>query len=191
MSKNNNDQKDTKLSGHNYDGIEELDNSLPKWWLNLFYICIAFAAVYFYYYQFGDGKNQIQEYELAKNEQEQKANADKKTVKAFSEAELTDLFKDPARRQAGAVIFASKCLACHGNLGQGGIGPNLTDKYWLHGGKASDIVRTITQGVADKGMPPWGTLLSADEVNSVASFVRSLQGTNPPGAKAPQGDASE
>ena len=79
-------------------------------------------------------------------------------------------------------------VACHGDKGQGGIGPNLTDDYWLHGGKLAQIAATITNGVSDKGMPPWGPMLSGEQIKSLAVFVKSLHGTNPPGAKAPQGE---
>jgi cytochrome c oxidase cbb3-type subunit 3 len=98
------------------------------------------------------------------------------------------MVKDSAKVKAGKDLFQVRCVACHGASGQGLIGPNLTDEYWLHGGKLTDISNTITNGVSDKGMPPWGPVMTADQIHSVVAFIRSIRGTNPSGAKAPQGE---
>lgn len=177
-----------EIEGHEYDGIKELDNALPGWWINGFYLCILFAGLYWAYYEMGPGpsikdtlKQETQEMQLAQLAQ----NGQKKLP---SQEELLALFVKPERRKEGHDIFVTKCVACHGDKGQGGIGPNLTDDYWLHGGKLAQIAATITNGVSDKGMPPWGPMLSGEQIKSLAVFVKSLHGTNPPGAKAPQGE---
>lgn len=176
-----------KIEGHSYDGIDELDNALPTWWLNSFYITIVFALGYFVYYALGDGPSLQKEYEKEKNQYEYAQLSQKAAVKLASEPELRAYLKDGTRVQAGKEIFLSKCVSCHGERGQGGIGPNLTDDYWIHGGKMTEILNVVTNGVLDKGMPPWGPILKQDELYSVVTFVKSLRGTNPPNAKAPQG----
>ena len=177
-----------KISGHNYDGIEELDHSLPRWWINLFYLTIIFAVGYYFYYELGGGPSLNQEYLAAKSEYSYSQLSQKTAVKTATEDELRSFLKAPERIASGRAIFQARCLACHGAAGQGGIGPNLTDDYWVHGGKMTAILNTITNGVLDKGMPPWGPILKQDELYSVATFVKSLRGSNPPGAKAPQGE---
>jgi len=174
-------------TGHNYDGIEELDNRLPNWWLGTLYGSIIFAIGYFGYYVMGNGPSLVKEYEKSRADAEYAAyqRGDKKKVP--TETELLAVFKDTNRRKEGHAVFAARCVACHGEHGQGGIGPNLTDDYWLHGGKLTEIAHTVTEGVLDKGMPPWGPMLKESEIQSVVAFIRSLHGTNPAGAKAPQG----
>lgn len=173
---------------HVYDGIEEHDNMLPRWWVALLYGTIAFSVAYFGYYTFGPGPTLVQEHELEAREAEFRALAAKGANKPLEEAELATLARDPERKSQGSRIFQAKCAACHGAQGGGGIGPNLADEHWLHGGKLAQIVRTVTDGVGDKGMPPWGPILSKDEVHSLAAYIRSIRGSNPAGAKAPQGE---
>ncbi|HTL11915.1 MAG TPA: cbb3-type cytochrome c oxidase N-terminal domain-containing protein [Bdellovibrionota bacterium] len=191
MTDSNDKQKNQdgpKLTGHVYDGIEEFDNSLPKWWIYLFYITIVFACGYGAYYLVGGGPTLVQEYEQAQKEAQLAELAAPKPVIVASEAELRALLKNPEAKATGQKIFDLRCVPCHGTGGAGGIGPNLVDGYWIHGGKMTNIVQTMTQGVLDKGMPAWGPLLSQSEIHSVAAYVKSLKGTHPPGAKAPQGD---
>jgi cytochrome c oxidase cbb3-type subunit 3 len=193
MSQKNDDSKEQgtsdglKLEGHSYDGIEELDNALPSWWINGFYLSIIFAIGYFIYYSLGEGPSLLNEYKHAKSDYEIAQFYQKNAVKVIGEDVLRAFLKDPARIKAGQGIFQSKCVACHGAQGQGGIGPNLTDDFWLHGGKMAEILNTITNGVLDKGMPPWGPVLSQEEIYSVLTFVKSLRGSHPANAKAPQG----
>jgi cytochrome c oxidase cbb3-type subunit 3 len=187
-SKNQEPVEGHKIEGHSYDGIDELDNALPKWWINGFYLTILFSIGYFFYYVLDEGPTLLKEYEHAKSDYEYAQYSRKGSVTLASEDELRAFLKNPARIKAGQEIYQSKCLACHGAQGQGGIGPNLTDDYWIHGGKMVDIVKTVMNGVSDKGMPPWGPILKQDEIYSVATFVKSLRGTNPPGAKGPQGE---
>ena len=179
---------DAKKTDHNYDGIEELDNSLPNWWLGILYGTIVFAAVYLVYYEIGDGPSLKKEYDQEHARLEYQAFESGQGKKEISEADLKAILKNPERIKQGEAVFTSKCFSCHGAHGQGGIGPNLTDDYWIHGGKLTEIARTISNGVADKGMPPWGPLLKEDEIQSLVAFIRSIRGSHPAQAKAPQGD---
>ncbi len=176
-----------KVLNHDYDGIKEYDNPLPNWWLATFYITIVFAGIYYAYYEFGGGKT------LADELVDDMKNV--KTVQAqnkgpeTSDADLQAKFTDTNVVTAGKDIFMKNCLACHGDKGQGLVGPNLTDNFWIHGkGTPADILNVIKVGVLDKGMPAWEATLKADEQIQVSAFVYSLKGTNPEGAKAPQGE---
>jgi cytochrome c oxidase cbb3-type subunit 3 len=176
------------LTNHEYDGIREFDYQLPKWWLNLFYVSIVFAIGYFVYYQMLDGRSIMQEYRAEQDRLEMILATEAAKSSNVSEADLVAYAKDPAKVKAGKEIFQTRCVACHGVNGQGVIGPNLTDDYWLHGGKLNEIVNTITHGVPEKGMPPWGPVMTAEQIHSVAAFIRSIHDSNPPNAKAPQGE---
>jgi len=180
-------QKD-KLLEHEYDGIRELDNPLPGWWLLTFYGAIVFAVLYFMFYHFGgNGKNPwdilAQDLEDVKMQQLTAAPKSSGPGKAVLQAALAN----PDIKKHGEQIYGAKCASCHGGRGEGSIGPNLTDNYWLHKGEVSEIYHTIAEGVLDKGMPPWKTMLKPDELVAITAYVKSLQGTNPPNAKAPQG----
>lgn len=184
-------EKDIQLD-HDYDGIKELDNRLPPWWVAMFYITIAFSVVYMGYYHVLDkGKLQIAEYEAEMEEAEE-------AVAAFvsrqgdqvNENNVTFLSGEAAL-QSGKDIFISLCAACHGQSGEGGVGPNLTDQYWLHGGSIGDVFSTVKYGVIEKGMIPWKDQLRAKEMQEVSSYILSLQGTNPPNGKEPQGELYE
>ncbi|MBL7714235.1 MAG: c-type cytochrome [Bdellovibrionales bacterium] len=186
-----NENEDLKRTGHIYDGIEELDNPPPNWFMVLFYVTIAFGVCYAAYYFVGEGQTLTEEYRrdndavaYAAYQHQVKSGP----AKMISEDELKSFLKNPEMKAKGKTSFLTKCASCHGNDGQGGIGPNLTDAYWIHGGKLSDIAKTVTQGVPEKGMPPWGPLIPAEEIHSLTVFIRSLAGTKPAGAKAPQGD---
>jgi cytochrome c oxidase cbb3-type subunit 3 len=178
---------------HDYDGIKELDNHLPPWWKYLFYLTIAFSVVYIFIYHIsGSLPLQAEEYErdmalAAAQKAEQAATAEVSDINE-SNVEYTD---DPAALANGKEVFAMNCAACHKADGAGGIGPNLTDKYWLHGGSINDIYSTIKYGVPDKGMIAWEPLLSPTQMRDAASYIISLAGTNPPNAKGPQGDIYE
>ena len=177
---------------HNYDGIRELDNSLPPWWLYMFYISIAFTFFYIPYYHWTDGaKSQYDYYE-----EEMAAGEKIKLAYLRSQADLVneenaEPLTDEESIAAGENIFHTYCISCHGNAGQGGIGPNLTDKYWLHGGEFKSIFKVIKYGVPEKGMISWSSQLGASDIHKVASFILTLQGTNPPNPKAPQGEPYE
>ena len=181
-------EKDVLLD-HNYDGIMELDNKLPPWWVWGFYITIFFAFAYIiYYHMSGVGKLPQAEYQAeltaAALEKEERIRMNANYVTDENVVMLTDA--DALKE--GASIFQKNCLACHGDKGQGGVGPNMTDEYWLHGGGIKNIFHTISEGVPSKGMISWKSQLSPKQIQQVASFLMTLVGTNPPGAKEPQGD---
>ena len=165
---------------HEYDGIEEADNQLPRWWLYTFYGAIVFATGYWFYYEsFKAGPGSMQTYFAERAAVLEKSGADP------SEAELSALATGPAL-ELGRQVFASNCVACHEAKGQGKIGPNLTDAAWLHGGSPLAVFKTVRDGVPAKGMPAWGPTLGRSGVTQVAAFVLTLRGTNVPG-KAPEG----
>lgn len=173
---------------HNYDGIVELDNSLPPWWVYMFYATIAFGLVYVIYFHYLDGPSQADEYnkevELASLK---KTEMLKQSAGKVDENSVT-LLTDAADIAKGKSSFITKCAACHGQAGEGGVGPNLTDEYWIHGGSINDIFKTIKYGVQEKGMIAWEAQMQPQEMQQVSSFIMSLKGTNPANAKAPQGD---
>lgn len=190
MSQKNDIETEVKTTGHIYDGIEELDHPTPNWFMVLFYLTIVFGIGYFFHYTLGDGVTLVQEYHRDKDAEEYalyERGVKTGVTKVASDDELKVLLKDPAKRTLGSTTFQAKCASCHGARGMGGIGPNLTDAYWIHGGKMSEILTTITQGISEKGMPPWGPVLSEEEIQAVTVYIRSISGSNPVGAKAPQG----
>ena len=175
------------LLDHDYDGIRELDNSLPPWWKYGFYITIAAAVVYMLNFHVFGGQNPTEEYqqELAEA-QIQKELYEAQNVDKIDEANLQ--MPSVAGLEAGKEIFNTACWACHGKLGEGGAGPNLTDDYWMHKGSLTDVYNSIKKGYPDKGMQSWAKNFSPKEISNIAGYIKSLRGTNPPGAKAPQGD---
>lgn len=175
---------------HNYDGIKELDNSLPPWWLYAFYASIVFAVIYLFRYhvlytapnQFAELDN---EYTIAQKEIEEY----KKTAKDLVDFETVQILTEAADLANGKKIFEVNCVACHKADGGGGIGPNLTDEHWILGGGIKNVFHTITEGGRDgKGMIAWKTSLKPSEINQVASYVLTFQGTTPAEPKAPEGD---
>lgn len=178
--------------GHDYDGIRELDNSLPPWWLYMFYGTIIFAAVYLWYYHVSaKGPNQEQEYIAAMEIGEaQKAKYLASQADAIDEKTVTALLDETALAE-GKEIYTANCMVCHGANGEGVVGPNLTDKYWIHGGSVNNIFSTIKNGVPEKGMIAWKDQLRPAAIQKVASYILSLQGSNPANAKEAQGDLYE
>lgn len=172
---------------HDYDGIRELDNHLPPWWKYLFYATIVFAVVYmFLYHVSGSLPLQTEEYEIAMAE----AEANKPAVDEGSAIDESNIVfsDDPAVLASGKTVYDRNCVACHKAAGEGGIGPNLTDEYWMHGGSIQDIYNTIKNGVPEKGMIAWKDVLSPAKMSDVSSYIETLKGTNPPNAKGPQGE---
>jgi len=182
------EEKDLEIE-HEYDGIKELDNPVPAWFNALFYSTITFGVVYLLvYHVFGWGPNQDQEYqrEMAlaeKAKQEflaQSANLiDESTIEIDATGTLA---------ASGKAIYMSNCAVCHGNAGEGGIGPNLTDEYWLHGGDIKDVFTVVKYGVPEKGMVPWEQTLTPGQIAEVSNYIVTLAGTNPPNPKDPQGE---
>ncbi len=180
---------DSENKFHEYDGIIEHDNPLPTWWLWSFFICVIFAFLYFLHYQFAGGPTLTDELKVAMAQLEKEQSAVVASNPVETEDSLLEAFGKDGIVALGASTFHAKCAACHGQELQGLIGPNLTDNFWIHGkGTRLDIVKVIREGVPDKGMPPWGPVLKRDEIYAVASFILSKKGSNPPGAKAPQGE---
>jgi cytochrome c oxidase cbb3-type subunit 3 len=182
-----------ELLDHEYDGIQELDNELPPWWLWLFYITIIWSVVYMvYYHVLGTGPSSAEEYqmELARAETmyQQPGGDAAASVEGQESAQKIVALTDAQSLEEGMTIFGKNCVPCHGTAGEGTIGPNLTDDYWIHGATMKDMVNTITNGIPAKGMISWAPVLEPDEIVKVASYIRSLHNTNPPNAKAPEGE---
>jgi len=183
-----NKKESDSLLDHNYDGIHEYDNPLPGWWLATFYLTILFSILYVGYYHIG-GPGKDPREDLAKEldgikEKQMAANK----VAGPDEAALLAAFQDSGRKTAGKGIYTEKCASCHANDGGGLIGPNLTDKFWIHGdGSLPAILAVVSEGVVDKGMPPWKALLKSDEIVSVVAYVKTFAGSKAAAPKAPQG----
>jgi cytochrome c oxidase cbb3-type subunit 3 len=174
---------------HNYDGIKELDNELPPWWVYGFYATIIFAVVYFSRYQIFDGDNQETEYEMAVAQAKIDIEEYKKTAKDLVDFNTVQLLTDASDLKAGETIFTGNCVACHKATGGGGIGPNLTDDHWILGGGVKNIFKTISEGGrAGKGMVAWKNDLKPAEMAQVTSYIMTLKGTNPVDAKEPEGE---
>lgn len=174
---------------HNYDGIQELDNNLPPWWKYGFYLTIVIAVIYMIHFHVAQtGKLQLAEYEdqLLKGKADMEAYR-KKSANLIDENNAT-LLTDAASLNSGKTIYMDNCAACHGRAGEGGVGPNLTDEYWIHSGGVKDIFKTIKYGYPEKGMKAWQQDLGAKQIHEVSCYIKSLQGTNPPNPKEKQGD---
>ncbi|MBI5916211.1 MAG: c-type cytochrome [Bacteroidetes bacterium] len=174
--------------GHNYDGIRELDNKLPPWWLGMFYLSIVFAVIYLFAFHLSDiGPSSQQEYETQMEVAKAEVSAYLATqADKVDETNVTAL-TDEQDLSLGKSIFTANCVSCHGQLGEGGIGPNMTDDYWIHGGGIQNMFKTIKNGVPEKGMISWSDQLRSGDMQRVASYILTLKGTNPPNPKAPQG----
>lgn len=179
-------EKDIMLD-HDYDGIRELDNQLPPWWKYGFLVTIVWGCAYLFYFHVmeaaplsgGEYANEMEAAKIAKEAymRTAKNNVDENTIKF-----------DPAYVADGQKIYTENCVACHGDKGQGGVGPNLTDDYWLHGGKINDIFKTVKYGWPANGMKSWQTDLSATQIAQVVCYVKSLKGTKPADGKPAQGE---
>lgn len=185
------DNENKYKTDHSYDGIEEHDHAPPALFQAIFYGTITFAILYSIYFFLGNGASQSDEYRQAKQADEYSQyeyNLKNGGPKVLGEDSLKAMLNDSSKKSLGSTTYQAKCAACHGAQGQGGVGPNLVDDHWIHGGKLTQIVASITNGVPDKGMPPWGPLLKPEEIQGLTVFIRGLRGTQPAGAKAPQGE---
>lgn len=175
------------MLGHDYDGIHELDNRIPPWFTTLFAATVVFAGIYMLdYHVFSSSPLSAEEY----REELALADLHRRIVLAtegsIDESQLSVL-TDPAAIQRGADEYAKYCVSCHGNKGQGLVGPNLTDDYWIHGGGVRNVYATIKQGVPAKGMISWQLVFTPKQIQELASYVLTLRNTNPPGAKKAEG----
>jgi cytochrome c oxidase cbb3-type subunit 3 len=183
-------QPQDQVREHSYDGIQEYDNQLPRWWVGTFVLTVIFGFIYWLVYHVYDlAPDQKAEYQQA-----MKAHATLYQSDSSEEITNEDLFalaNNPESIEKAKSVYQTNCLACHGMNGEGTIGPNLTDQYWIHGGKPLDILNTLKKGVAAKGMPSWDGVLSPSQLKNLTAFILSLSGTNPINAKAPEGDLVE
>lgn len=177
------------ISDHAFDGIRELDNRLPPWWVNMFILTIVWAFGYMYYYHWGgNGPSQKQEYDTeVEKARKEIALALANQANLVDESNVT-MLEDKGLVDQGEMIFKSSCASCHGQTLEGTVGPNLTDEYWLHGGGIKNVFKTIKYGVPEKGMIAWQATLKPSDIQKVASFIISKQGSNPANPKAPQGE---
>jgi cytochrome c oxidase cbb3-type subunit 3 len=174
---------------HRYDDIEEFDNHLPNWWLFTLYAAVVFAIGYWFHYEvLHSGPTTMESYEQSVAADRRAAADRARRAGAMTDDALVTLSHDQATVAAGQQIFTTNCVACHGANAGGVIGPNLTDRAWLHGGRPTQIFRTVLDGVPAKGMVAWGPQLGDERVQSVVAYVLTLRNTNVAGGKAPQGD---
>jgi cytochrome c oxidase cbb3-type subunit 3 len=175
---------------HEYDGIIELDNQLPLWWLYTLYGTVAFAIIYWFQYEILHASpTPEREYAAKVAETREAESARLAKLGTLDNKTLASLAKDPKTIAQGRAVFAANCAACHRADGAGLVGPNLTDNFWLHGGQPEQIWKTVRDGATREGavMPPWKQLGDEKVLASVA-YVLSLRNTNVPGGKAPQGE---
>ncbi|PEN13446.1 hypothetical protein CRI94_08990 [Longibacter salinarum] len=185
---------DQLIQGHRYDGIKEYDNPMPGWWVWLFWGSVVFSVIYFVgitWFDFVDTyEDDLAQGQEALAMQRAQYEAENPTFEA-TPASLAEMIGNEERIASGEETYQSLCASCHGDKGQGIIGPNLTDKYWIHGGSNMDIYNVLTEGVTDKGMPAWDASLRPEERAELVAFIESIQGTEPEGAKPPEGDPVE
>jgi len=181
------------LLHHDYDGIKELDNHLPPWWVNLFYLTIVFSVVYMLVYHVWDkAPLPAEEYELAMEKARKEVEAfQQKQGNSIDEKSVQLALDDTGALTNGKAIYDANCMACHGMAGEGTVGPNLTDEYWLHGGSVHDVFKTIKYGVPEKGMISWQSTIKPKDMQDVTNYILSLQGTKPANGKAPEGEKYE
>ena len=176
---------------HELDGIKEYDNPMHGWLMAIWWGSLVFAAAYLIFYALSFGEGSMDSEYRADTEQSLaavQAHFDANPLVPPSAAELLAGARNAAVLDLGAARFARSCAPCHGAQAQGLIGPNLTDDRWIHGGSVEQVFQTIAKGWPAKGMPPWGRAVKPEELSALVSYVRSLQGLNPPGAKPAEGE---
>ncbi len=192
MSSHNNEptklhvEEDEKhlLLDHNYDGIQELNHPLPRWWNIIFYVSIAFSVGYFVYYQLLKGPS-LRETFSKDYAQVKAAQEEFKKQNAAFKPDMYEAVANPLGIKKGEEVFVNNCLPCHAEKGKGDIGPNLTDKHWkVAKGTPETIYNVVYHGSEENGMPPWNEVLTADEMYLAVSYVMSLKNTFEKGKEA-------
>ncbi len=187
MSEDKTVLEDNLLEGYEYDGIKEYDNPCPPWLMYIFYFTAALATFFVGYHLGSSSKNEMLELYIEQLQNVQIQTTEQEPL--VSESELIALLEDPAALASGAEVFSDKCALCHGNTGEGMIGPNLIDNYWLYGkGKISDITVSIRSGIPDNGMAAWQDRIPEEKILHTAAYIKSLKGTQVDGAKEPDGE---
>lgn len=180
-------EDDARIMEHAYDGILEYDNPMPRWWVWMFWGSFWFSCAYVFHYWIGNGSSVKESYEVELAAAQERAAAEAMKVEV-SEESLHSVMGDSTSLEAGKEIYLSNCQACHLERGQGSIGPNLTDDYWVHGtGTLMGIYETVSNGVPEKGMPAWQKQLTPQMLRQVVAYVGTLRGTNVDG-KPPEGE---
>ena len=187
----NTPRDEDRLLDHEYDGIREYDNPLPRWWLIILWVSVAYSVLYLINIVpgVGSGPGRVKNYDnemaaaIAKYGDPKAAAQDN----VVDDAAVRAAAQDPARVAMGHQTFVTYCASCHREDAGGNIGPNLTDGFWIHGGQPSQVHHTVANGVLDKGMPGWSAVLKPDQVLSVAAYVTTLHDTHPKDPKEPQG----
>jgi cytochrome c oxidase cbb3-type subunit 3 len=174
-----------RLLDHEYDGILEYDNPMPRWWVWTFWATFWFACAYIFHFWFGNGVSIADSFK-EEDEAARAALAAAAMSQPVTEESLLPLLSAAGTVKSGGEVFLTRCAPCHGQKGEGLIGPNLTDGSWIHGGQLLDIYKTVSTGVAAKGMPAWEKQLTPEQLRQVVAFVGTLRGSNIPG-KAPEG----
>jgi cytochrome c oxidase cbb3-type subunit 3 len=174
---------------HEYDGIKELDNVLPPWWVYLFYGTIIFGCIYLFRFHVIKEYNQVEEFESEMEIAREEVAKYKLTAPDVMSTDKVTLLTDEASIAKGKELYTTNCAACHKPDGGGSIGPNLTDEYWILGGGVKNVFNTIMEGGREgKGMVPWKATIKPTEIQKIASYIISLQGSNPADAKPAEGD---
>lgn len=180
---------DEEILDHDYDGIKELNNGMPFWLTWLFVGSIMFGIIYYIHYTTNSGLSIAQTYEKTLAEHTAKMESKRAAVS------VEDMIKElntPESIAEGSEVYTTRCAACHGQSGEGGIGPNLVDKYWIHGdGSIAEVVKVVEHGVTEKGMPAWGQVMGMKDVITVSYYIESIKGTNPANQKEAQGNLIE
>lgn len=181
-------EAEPKVLDHVYDGIQEFDNPMPRWWVRVFWATFIFSIGYaFHFHVSGNGASVLESYR-ADEQRAAEVQSRQALAEAPSEATLATLMNDAKLMESASVVFGKRCAACHAEAGQGLIGPNLTDEHWIHGtGTLMNIYEVVSQGVLEKGMPAWQSQLEPGELRKLVAFVGTLRGKNLPG-KPPQGE---
>ncbi len=172
-----------KLLNHDSDGIQEYDNDLPKWWLYLFILTIIWGGIYIVYFHFSGNPLPVESLQA-----EMKAHNKKIAQKSSQGGDLSTYIGVAKHIEEGSKSYTLRCAVCHAPKGEGLVGPNLTDKFWIHGSSPEAIRQVIQDGVPSKGMLAWKGLLKSEEINQITAFIVTLKGTTPPNPKAPQGN---